>query len=71
MDTADGAATNLNQGITSDSIASIAATLVNADKEKEKRLLNLILHNLNESNNAESFKRNEEDASAVASILKD
>ena len=47
MDTSDRTATNLKQGITS---TNIAATLFNEEKEKEKRQLNLILHNNKESN---------------------
>ena len=43
MDTSDGTATNLNQGITS---TSIPAALVNEEKEKEKRQLNLIMYNI-------------------------
>ena len=37
MDTSDRTATNLKQGITSDLITNIAATLFNEEKEKEKR----------------------------------
>ena len=39
----------LSHGITTDSIANIACTLANEEKEKEKRQLNLILHNVKES----------------------
>ena len=43
MNTSNGTATNLNQGITS---TSISAALVNEEKEKEKRQLNLIMYNI-------------------------
>ena len=56
MDTSDGTATNLKQGIASDLITNITATLVNEKKEKEKRQLNLILHNIKESNDVDSSK---------------
>ena len=72
MDTSDGATTtNLNQGITSNSIASIAATLVNEEKEKEKRQFNLILHNIKESDNTDCSKQKEEDTCAAILIFKD
>ena len=71
MDTSDETATNLKQGIKSDLITNIAATLFNEKKEKEKRQLNLILHNINESNNADISKQKEENVSAAASILRD
>ena len=64
----NGTATNLNQGNTS---ISIPAALVNEEKEKEKRQLNLIMYNIKESNDADSFKRKEEDVSAAATILRD
>ena len=56
MDTSDKTATNLKQSITSDLITNIAATLFNEEKEKEKRQLNLILHNIKESNDADNSK---------------
>ena len=64
---------NASQGIAADSVASIAASLVNAIKEKakEKRQLNLILHNVKESYATDGSKRKDEDACAVTSILKD
>ena len=46
----------LSHGITTDSIANIASTLTNEEKEKEKRQLNLILHNVKESFSQESFE---------------
>ena len=46
----------LSHGITTDSIANIASTLANEEKEKEKRQLNLILHNVKESFSQESFE---------------
>ena len=66
MDTSDETATNLKQGIKSDLITNIAATLFNEKKEKEKRQLNLFLHNINESNNADISKQKEENVSAAA-----
>ena len=71
MDTSNGDTTNLSQGLTSDSIASIAATLVNEEKEKEKRQFNLILHNIKESDDTDSSMRREKDSSAAVSILED
>ena len=52
----EGATTNLYQGISSDSIASIVVTLANEEKEKEKRWFNLILHNIKESDDTDSSK---------------
>ena len=43
--------------MTSDSIVNIAATLVNEEKEKEKRQFNLILHNIKESDATDNSKR--------------
>ena len=72
MDVSDGVTTtNLNQGITSNSIASIAATLVNEEKEKEKRQFNLILHNIKEPDDTDSSKRKEEDTCAAISTFRD
>ena len=68
MNTSNGTATNLNQVITS---ISIPAALVNKEKEKEKRQLNLIVYNSKESNDADSSKWKEEDVSAAATILRD
>ena len=71
MDTSEESATNLKQGITFDLMTNIAATLFNEKKEKEKRQLNLILHSIKESNNADISKQQEENISAGASILGD
>ena len=70
MDTSDETATNLKQGITSDLIRNITPTLVNEEKEigKEEIKLNLILHNIKNSNDADISKWKEKD-SAAALIL--
>ena len=59
MDSSDG--TTTSQGITTDSIANIACTLANEEKENEKRQLNLILHNVKESDCKENSVRKDED----------
>ena len=69
MDSSDG--TTTSQGITTDSIANIACTLANEEKEKEKRQLNLILHNVKESVSQESSERKDEDTRTATSIFKD
>ena len=69
MDSSDG--TTTSPGITTDSIANIACTLVSEEKEKKKRQLNLILHNVKESDSKESSERKDEDTCAATSILKD
>ena len=71
MDCSEGATTNLHQGITSDSIASIVVTLANEEKEKEKRQFNLILHNIKESDDTDSSRRKKEGVCAAISIFKD
>ena len=60
-----------SQGITPDSIANIAYTLVNEEKEKERRQLNLILHNVKESESQVSSVRKDEDTRTATAILKD
>lgn len=46
------------------------SSFMNEEKEKEKRRLNLIVHNIAESSDTDSSKRKEHDASLVDSILK-
>ena len=58
-----------SQTITTDSVASIAATLVNEEKEKERRQLNLVLHNIEESSSSDGSKRKDEDIQRVKSIF--
>ena len=69
MDSSDG--TTTTQGITTASIANIACKLANEEKEKEKRQLNLILHNVKESISKENSVRKDEDTRSATSILKD
>ena len=71
VDSSDRATINLDKAMTSDSIASIAATLVNEEKEKEKRQFNLILHNIKESDATDNSKRKEEDVCAATIVFKD
>ena len=55
--------------ISSESIASLTASLVAEQKERKKRELNLILHNISEPNTVDSSTRKQEDISQVNSIL--
>ena len=71
IDSSDRATINIDKTITTDSIANIASTLVNEEKEKEKRQLNLILHNIKESDATDSSKRIEEDVCAATIVFKD
>ena len=66
MDSSDG--TTTSQGIATDSIANIACTLTNEEKEKEKRQLNLILHNVKESVSKESSEQKDEDTRTACSF---
>ena len=55
--------------ISSESVASLTASLVAEQKEREKRELNLVLHNIPEPNTVDSSTRKQEDISQVNSIL--
>ena len=70
MDSSDRATINLDKAMTSDSIANIATTSVNEEKEKEKRQFNLILHNIKESDATDNSKR-KEDVCAATIVFKD
>jgi len=52
-----------------DSVASIAASLVSEEKEKERRQLNLVLHNVEESSSSDGSERKSEDIKKVKSIF--
>ena len=58
-----------SQAVTRDSVASIAATLVNEEREKERRQLNLVLHNIEESSSSDGTVRKSEDIQKVKSIF--
>jgi len=55
--------------ISSSSVASLIASLVAEQKEREKRELNLVLHNVPESTASDSFTRKQEDIAQINSIL--
>ena len=55
--------------ISSESVASLTASLVAEQKEREKRELNLVLHNIPEPNTIDSSTRKQENISQVNSIL--
>ena len=57
------------QSIATDSVASIAASLVGEEKEKERRQLNLVLHNIEESSSSDGSERKSEDIKKVTSIF--
>ena len=50
-----------SQAVAIHSVASIAATLVNEEREKERRQLNLVLHNIEESSSSDGAVRKSED----------
>ena len=53
----------------SDSVAPLTASLVTEQKEREKRELNLVLHNVPEPTTTDNSARKEEDITQVNSIL--
>ena len=53
----------------SESVASLTASLVTEQKEREKRELNLVLHNVPEPTTTDNSARKEEDITQVNSIL--
>ena len=55
--------------ISSESVVSLTASLVAEQKEREKRELNLVLHNIPESTASDSPTRKQEDIAQVNSIL--
>ena len=50
------------------SIQDVVATLLNEEKEKEKRRLNIIVHNVPESSSEESLTRKNEDTEFVSKL---
>ena len=57
--------------ISKKSVASLATSLFNEQKEREKRELNLVVHNLPESNATESAASKRDDIHQVTSVLND
>ena len=55
--------------VTVESIASMTAAIISEEKEREKRKLNLIVHNLPESTSAEASIRKNEDTQNVTSLI--
>ena len=55
--------------VTVESIASMTAAIISEEKEREKRKLNLIVHNLPESTSAEASIRKSEDTQNVTSLF--
>jgi len=62
---------NMNSPISKESVASLTTSLFNEQKEREKRELNLVIHNLPESTATESAARKKADIQKVFSVLKD
>ena len=56
--------------VTVESIASMTAAIISEEKEREKRKLNLIVHNLPESTSTEASIRKNEDTQNVTSLIK-
>ena len=52
-----------------ESIASMTASILSEDKEKEKRKLNLIIYNVSESTHTEAQDRKQDDIQRVTSLL--
>ena len=52
-----------------ESIVSMTASILSEDKEKEKRKLNLIIHNVSESTHTEAQDRKQDDIQRVTSLL--
>ena len=50
---------------------NIAATLVAKQKDKEKRQLNLIIHNIDESSTTSGAERKSEDIAKVSKLLQE
>ena len=57
--------------ISTESVASLTTSLFNEQKEREKRELNLVVHNLPESNASESAVRKRDDIQKVTPVLQD
>ena len=57
--------------ISSESVASLTTSLFNEQKEREKRRMNLVLHNMPESTASEGAARKKDDILKVTSVLKD
>jgi len=57
--------------ISTESVASLTTSLFNEQREREKRKLNMILHNMPESTASESIARKKDDIMKVTSMLKD
>jgi len=55
--------------VSEDSVAQIAASLVTEQKEKEKRQMNVIIHNLEESNAADGPARKQDDIKNCLSMF--
>jgi len=56
---------------TNDSLSQLASTILSEQHEKERRQLNLIVHNIEESSSESPQSRKQEDIAKVTSLLKD
>jgi len=56
---------------TNDSLTQLASTILSEQHEKERRQLNLIVHNIEESSSESPQSRKQEDITKVTSVLKD
>ena len=68
-DNMDSSSLSNAKTISSESVASLTASLVTEQKEREKRELNLVLHNVPEPAATDNLTRKEEDITQVNSIL--
>jgi len=68
FDKMDAASTSLNPGKVNGNVSSIVSTFINEEKEKSKRKLNLIVHNLAESSKDDSAARKKDDIASVSKI---
>ena len=68
FDKMDASSPSLNSGKANSNVSSIVSTYINEEKEKSKRKLNLIVHNLAESSKDDGAARKQDDITSVLKI---
>ena len=71
MDTEEGVTSDTGGSFTNESVATITVGVVDEQREREKRKLNLILHNVPESTKQSGPERKADDISKVEKLLHD
>ena len=71
MDTEEGVTSDTGGSFTNESVATITVGVVDEQREREKRKLNLVLHNVPESTKQSGPERKADDISKVEKLLHD